>query len=168
MNKEVEKIYKRKIKEIQKHNKLYYEKSAPTISDRKFDELKANVINLEKKYSFLRSIKSPSDSVGFKPSKNFEKFKHKVQMLSLSNAFDREDLINFEKKILNYLNEKISLEYSVEPKIDGISASLTYLNGNLIYGVSRGDGSEGELITNNLKTIKDIPHKILKKISLRK
>ena len=163
MNKEVEKIYKRKIKEFQKHNKLYYDKSAPTISDREFDELKADIINLEKKYSFLRSTKSPSDSVGFKPSKNFEKFKHKVQMLSLSNAFDREDLINFEKKILNYLNEKISLEYSVEPKIDGISASLTYLNGNLIYGVSRGDGSEGELITNNLKTIKDIPHKILKK-----
>ena len=163
MNKEVEKIYKRKIKEFQKHNKLYYDKSAPAISDREFDELKADIINLEKKYSFLRSTKSPSDSVGFKPSKNFEKFKHKVRMLSLSNAFDREDLINFEKKILNYLNEKISLEYSVEPKIDGISASLTYLNGNLTYGVSRGDGSEGELITNNLKTIKDIPHKILKK-----
>ena len=163
MNKEVEKIYKRKIKEFQKHNKLYYDKSSPAISDREFDELKADIINLEKKYSFLRSTKSPSHSVGFKPSKNFEKFKHKVQMLSLSNAFDREDLINFEKKILNYLNEKISLEYSVEPKIDGISASLTYLNGNLTYGVSRGDGSEGELITNNLKTIKDIPHKILKK-----
>ncbi len=163
MNKEVEKIYKRKIKEFQKHNKLYYDKSAPAISDREFDELKADIINLEKKYSFLRSTKSPSDTVGFKPSKNFEKFKHKVRMLSLSNAFDREDLINFEKKILNYLNEKISLEYSVEPKIDGISASLTYLNGNLTYGVSRGDGSEGELITNNLKTIKDIPHKILKK-----
>ena len=163
MNKEVEKIYKRKIKEFQKHNNLYYDKSAPAISDREFDELKADIINLEKKYSFLRSAKSPSNSVGFKPSKNFEKFKHKVQMLSLSNAFDREDLINFEKKILNYLNEKISLEYSVEPKIDGISASLTYLNGNLTYGVSRGDGSEGELITNNLRTIKDIPHKILKK-----
>ena len=163
MNKEVEKIYKRKIKEFQKHNKLYYDKSAPAISDREFDELKADIINLEKKYSFLRSTKSPSDSVGFKPSKNFEKFKHKVQMLSLSNAFDKEDLVNFEKKILNYLNEKILLEYSVEPKIDGISASLTYLNGNLTYGVSRGDGSEGELITNNLKTIKDIPHKILKK-----
>ena len=163
MNKEVEKIYKRKIKEFQKHNKLYYDKSAPAISDREFDKLKTDIINLEKKYSSLRSTKSPSDSVGFKPSKNFEKFKHKVQMLSLSNAFDREDLINFEKKILNYLNEKISLEYSVEPKIDGISASLTYLNGNLTYGVSRGDGSEGELITNNLKTIKDIPHKILKK-----
>ena len=163
MNKEVEKIYKKKVKEFQKHNKLYYDKSTPAISDREFDKLKADIINLEKKYSFLRSSKSPSDTVGFKPSKNFEKFKHKVQMLSLSNAFDREDLINFEKKILNYLNEKIELEYSAEPKIDGISASLTYLNGNLTYGVSRGDGSEGELITNNLKTIKDIPHKILKK-----
>ena len=164
MKKEVEKIYNKKIiKEFQKHNKLYYDKSSPSISDSEFDKLKKEIINLEKKYSFLRSTKSPSDSVGFKPSKNFEKFKHKVQMLSLSNAFDREDLINFEKKILNYLNEKISLEYSVEPKIDGISASLTYLNGNLTYGVSRGDGSEGELITNNLKTIKDIPHKILKK-----
>ena len=84
-------------------------------------------------------------------------------MLSLSNAFDKDDLINFEKKIDNYLNEKISFEYSVEPKIDGISASLTYLNGQLTYGVSRGDGSEGELITDNLKTIKDIPHKIDKK-----
>ncbi len=163
MNKEVEKIYKRKIKELQKHNKLYYDKSAPVISDSQFDQLKAEITNLEKKHSYLNSIKSPSNTVGFKPSKNFKKFKHKVQMLSLSNAFDREDLINFEKKILNYLNEKIALEYSVEPKIDGISASLTYINGNLTYGVSRGDGNEGELITNNLKTIKDIPHKILKK-----
>jgi len=163
MNKDIEKIYKKKIKELEKHNKLYHDKSAPAISDREFDDLKLEIINLEKKYSFLKSAKSPSNSVGFKPSKNFKKFKHKVQMLSLSNAFDRDDLINFEKKILNYLNEKISLEYSVEPKIDGISASLTYLNGNLTYGVSRGDGSEGELITNNLKTIKDIPHKLLKK-----
>ena len=69
MNKEVEKIYKRKVKQFQKHNKLYYEKSNPDISDKEFDELKADIINLEKKYSFLRSIKSPSDSVGFKPSK---------------------------------------------------------------------------------------------------
>ena len=81
-------------------------------------------------------------------------------MLSLSNAFKEEDLINFEKKILNYLNEKVYLEYSVEPKIDGISASLTYKNGVLVYGVSRGDGKEGEIITDNLKTIKDIPHKV--------
>ena len=81
-------------------------------------------------------------------------------MLSLSNAFQEQDLVNFEKKILNFLNEKVYLEYSVEHKIDGISASLTYKNGNLVYGVSRGDGKEGEIITDNLKTIKDIPHKV--------
>ena len=163
MNKTIEQKYKTKIKEFQRHNKLYYEKSSPSISDKQFDELKNEILNLEKNYSYLKSVKSPSNTVGFKPSKNFEKFKHKVQMLSLSNAFDKEDLISFEKKIFNYLNEKITLEYSVEPKIDGISASLTYLNGNLTFGVSRGDGNEGELITNNLKTIKDIPHKIEKK-----
>ena len=78
-------------------------------------------------------------------------------MLSLSNAFYREDLINFEKKILNYLNKDAEFDYSVEPKIDGISASLTYINKKLEYGASRGDGKIGELITENLKTIKDIP-----------
>ena len=85
-------------------------------------------------------------------------------MLSLSNVFSKEDLINFEKKIINYLDlDKKKIEYSVEPKIDGISASLTYKNGVLISGVSRGDGEEGELITENLKTIKDIPHVISSK-----
>jgi len=163
MKKTVEEIYNKKIKEFEKHNKLYYDKSSPSISDSEFDKLKKEILDLEKKNPSLKSNKSPSRTVGFKPSKNFKKFKHKVQMLSLSNAFDKDDLINFEKKINNYLNEKISFEYSVEPKIDGISASLTYLNGQLTYGVSRGDGSEGELITNNLKTIKDIPLKIDKK-----
>ena len=84
-------------------------------------------------------------------------------MLSLSNAFDVEDLENFEKKIFNYLNKKVDVEYSVEPKIDGISASLTYKNGLLIVGTSRGDGTTGEVITQNLKTIKDIPQKITNK-----
>ncbi len=164
---DIKKIYQSKIRDFEKHNELYYDKSSPVISDRKFDEIKAEILNLEKKYAFLYSDKSPSKSVGFKPSKNFEKFQHKVQMLSLSNAFDKKDLINFEKKILNYLNKNIELEYSVEPKIDGISASLTYLNGKLTYGVSRGDGSQGELITDNLKTIKDIPE-IIKKINVPK
>ncbi len=155
---EIKKIYTAKIKEINKHNKLYYDKSSPIIPDREFDNLKIEILDLEKKYPFLNDRRSPSNAVGFRPSKNFEKYKHKVQMLSLSNAFDKEDLLNFEKKILNFLNEKIVLEYSAEPKIDGISASLTYLNGKLTYGVSRGDGNVGELITNNLKTIKDIPN----------
>ena len=80
-------------------------------------------------------------------------------MVSLSNAFDYDDLKNFGKKISNFLNlkENVEIEYSVEPKIDGISASLTYKNNNLVLGLSRGDGIEGEIITENLKTIKDIP-----------
>ena len=160
MNKNIKQNYLNKINEFKKHNKLYYENSSPIISDKEFDKLKKEILDLEKEYTFLKNNLSPSKSVGFKPSKNFLKFKHRQKMLSLSNAFKEEDLINFEKKIINFLNEKVHLEYSVEPKIDGISASLTYKNGNLVFGVSRGDGKEGEIITDNLKTIKDIPHKI--------
>ena len=160
MNKNIKQNYLKKINEFQKHNKFYYENSSPVISDKEYDKFKKEILDLEKKYKFLKSKFSPSQTVGFKPSKNFLKFKHRQKMLSLSNAFKEEDLINFEKKILNFLNEKVNLEYSVEPKIDGISASLTYKNGVLAYGVSRGDGTEGEVITDNLKTIKDIPHKV--------
>ncbi|MFL2886887.1 MAG: NAD-dependent DNA ligase LigA [Candidatus Pelagibacter sp.] len=160
MNKNIKQNYLNKINEFSKHNKLYYENSSPEISDKEFDVLKKEILDLEKNYNFLKSNFSPSQTIGFKPSKNFLKFKHRQKMLSLSNAFNEDDLINFEKKILNFLNEKVYLEYSVEPKIDGISASLTYKNGILAYGVSRGDGMEGEIITNNLKTIKDIPHKV--------
>ena len=86
-------------------------------------------------------------------------------MLSLANAFDEKDLLNFEKKILNFLsqNENFEISYSAEPKIDGISASLKYKNGKFLVGLSRGDGKEGEDITANLATIKDIPKKILSK-----
>lgn len=156
----IKRTYLDKIKQFQKHNKLYYQNSSPIISDKEFDDLKEYIIALEKKYNFLYHELSPSKSVGFKASKNFKKFKHRVKMLSLSNAFDNDDLINFEKKIFNYLNENIKFHYSVEPKIDGISASLIYKNGSLYAGVSRGDGNVGELITENLKTINDIPHKI--------
>ena len=108
---------------------------------------------LEKKYNFLKSKNSPSKIVGHKPSKNFKKALHKVPMLSLGNAFSEEDLINFEKKIKNYLSIKNDFEinYSAEPKIDGISASLTYKNGKFYKGLSRGDGKEGEEITENLR-----------------
>ncbi len=160
---EVKKYYNKKITELKKHNKLYFEKSSPKISDQQFDEIKKEIIELEQKYSFLKNPLSPSKTLGFVPSKNFIKSKHRVKMLSLSNAFDIEDLENFEKKIFNYLNKKIDIEYSVEPKIDGISASLTYKNGLLILGTSRGDGATGEVITENLKTIKDIPQKINEK-----
>jgi len=159
--KKIKKNYLNKIKELKKHNKLYYSESSPIISDQDYDLLKNEIINIEKKYKYLRNNLSPSIAVGFKPSKNFIKSRHRVQMLSLSNAFNEEDLINFEKKIINYLKDDIKFEYSVEPKIDGISASLTYIDGILEAGVSRGDGKEGELITENLKTIRDIP-KIIK------
>ena len=102
MSKSLELIYNKKVKEIEKHNKSYYDKNSPTISDSEYDKLKQEILILEKKYSFLNNPRSPSKSIGFKPSKNFEKFKHRVQMLSLSNAFDKEDLINFEKKIIKF------------------------------------------------------------------
>ena len=164
MNKgEIKKKYNSKIKELYKHNRLYYDNSDPIISDSQYDKLKKEIIELEKEFSFLKKNKfSPNKNVGFKPSKSFEKFKHKTPMLSLSNAFNKEDLINFEKKIFNYLNNKIKFNYSVEPKIDGISASLTYIDKKLKYGVSRGDGTTGEIITENLRTIKDIPYEINK------
>ncbi len=160
---EIRKQYKKKIDEINQHNKLYFEKSSPKISDSQYDKIKKDIFDLEKKYSYLKSASSPSNSLGYTPSKNFVKSKHRVKMLSLSNAFDVEDLENFEKKIFNYLNKKIDIDYSVEPKIDGISASLTYKNGLLVMGTSRGDGTTGEVITENLKTINDIPHKITNK-----
>ncbi len=159
----IKKEYLSKIKELKRHNQYYYEKSSPKISDAEYDKLKKEITEFEIKYSFLKSKSSPSLLIGAKPSKNFLKSKHRAKMLSLSNAFGFEDLKNFEKKILNFLNLKDNslIEYSVEPKIDGISASLTYRNNNLVLGLSRGDGIEGEIITENLKTIKSIP-KIIK------
>ncbi len=163
MNKgEIKKLYKKKINQFKKNNYLYFEKNAPKISDSNFDQLKSEILELEKKFSFLKSQDSPSKVLGFKPSKNFNKVSHKKPMLSLANAFSEEDLKNFEKKIYNFLdqNQNTTLEYSAEPKIDGISASLFYKNGEFVQGLSRGDGKEGEDITANLKTIKDIPKKI--------
>ena len=163
MNKgEIKKLYKKKINQFKKNNYLYFEKNAPKISDSNFDQLKSEILELEKKFSFLKSQDSPSKVLGFKPSKNFNKVSHKKPMLSLANAFSEEDLKNFEKKIFNFLDQSQNtiLEYSAEPKIDGISASLFYKNGEFVQGLSRGDGKEGEDITANLKTIKDIPKKI--------
>ena len=155
-------IYKKKIKLLDEYNKNYYDKSNPLVTDKKYDDLKKDILLLEKNNTFLNSNKSPSKTVGYKPSKNFKKAFHRVPMLSLANAFGREDLINFEKKILNFLskNNDFSLSYSAEPKIDGISASLIYKNGEFKTGLSRGDGKEGEDITANLATVKDIPKRI--------
>ena len=154
--------YLKKIKLINNYNKYYFEKNQPKVTDSEYDLLKKDILDIEKKYPNHISQDSPSIRIGYKPSKNFIKLKHREKMLSLSNIFNRDDLLNFQKKILNFLNLKNkTLEFSVEPKIDGVSASLTYKNGLLIDGVSRGDGLIGEVITDNLKTIKDIPKKVL-------
>ena len=160
--KKISKDYLEKIKLLEAYNKNYYDNNSPIISDQEYDFFKKKIIDLENSYKFLNNKNSPSKIVGFKPSKNFEKIKHKVPMLSLGNAFDEEDLKSFEKKIFNFLSldEKNIIDYSAEPKIDGISASLIYINGKFIKGLSRGDGDEGEDITQNLKTIKDIPHNV--------
>ncbi|MDA7704738.1 NAD-dependent DNA ligase LigA [Candidatus Pelagibacter sp.] len=161
----VQKKYLEKIKLYQKYNRLYYNDDKPIVTDQTYDILKKEIIDLENKYKFLQSEQSPTKSVGFKPSKNFQKIKHKVPMLSLGNAFNEEDLKTFEKKILSFLSLKeiTEIDYSVEPKIDGISASLIYVNGKFTKGLSRGDGTEGEDITRNLKTINDIPQEIKEK-----
>ncbi len=161
--KDLKKKYLKKIKLIKKYNEAYYDLSKPIVDDATYDNIKKEIKEIEEKYPTEINNEFLSSSVGFKPSKNFNKVKHKVPMLSLNNAFNREDLENFEKKISNFLSLKNNsdLEYSTEPKIDGISASLFYKNGKFIQGLSRGDGVEGEDITENLKTINDIP-KILK------
>jgi DNA ligase (NAD+) len=163
--KKISEEYQKKLEKLKKHNKAYYDKNTPLITDSKFDEIKRDIINFEKKYNFLIKQDSSSKTVGFKPSKNFKKVTHKAPMLSLANAFNEEDLLNFEKRILNFISKEknFRLSYSAEPKIDGISASLTYKNGKFETGLSRGDGKEGEDITANLETIKDIPKKILSK-----
>ena len=98
--------YIKKINELKKLNKSYYQNNQPLITDSEYDLVKKDILNLEKKYKFLNHKDSPSKIVGFKPSKNFNKVSHKVPMLSLANAFSEEDLLNFEKKIINYLNQK--------------------------------------------------------------
>ena len=155
------KDYLRKIKLLKKYNKFYYGKDSPVITDQEYDNLKKKIIELEKNNSLLKKFSSVNDSVGYKPSSKFAKIKHAKPMLSLANAFNSNDIEDFVKKINNFLNNKnLNLTFAIEPKIDGISASLTYKNGMLVKGLSRGDGEIGEDILENLKTIKQIPHKI--------
>ena len=106
------KEYQEKIKQYKKYSKKYFEDSAPIVSDQDFDLLKREILDLEKKFDF-KDKDSPSRTLGFTPSKNFEKYPHRVKMLSLANAFDEEDLINFEKKIVNFLNLKKILNLNI-------------------------------------------------------
>ena len=158
------KMFKKKINDLKKHNNLYYNFDRPKISDAEFDKLKYEIMELEKRHSFLKKLNLFSNIVGSKPTNKFEKIKHFTPMLSLSNSFKREDMMDFIQKINNFLsiNDK-NIELISEPKIDGISASLTYEKGTLTKGLSRGDGLVGENILENLKTISNIPQKIISK-----
>ena len=159
--KDLIKEHKDKIQDLKNHNNLYFNSDNPKISDEEYDKLKKEVIELEKKYSFLKKIDQISNYVGAPPLNKFKKIKHLKPMLSLSNAFEINDMIDFIKKIRNFLNlSNQRLELTCEPKIDGISASLIYEKGFLSKGVSRGDGVIGEDILENLKTISTIPKKL--------
>ena len=164
--KDLEKVFKKKIKELKEHNNLYYNLDKPKISDAKYDTLKKQILDLEKNNVNLKKLNLTTNLVGAPPSNKFDKIKHLKPMLSLSNAFNKSDMQDFIKKIKNFLNYKNqSIELISEPKIDGISATLIYENGILTKGLSRGDGIIGEDILQNLKTISTIPKKInLKKI----
>ena len=159
--KKITDTYKKKIALIKKHNKYYYNDDKPQISDADYDKLKNEVLDLEKKNEFLKDLNIFSETLGAPPTNKFKKINHLKPMLSLSNAFDKNGMVDFLKKIKNYLNLKeIDLDLISEPKIDGISATLIYENGLLKKGLSRGDGYIGEDILENLKTIKEIPKDI--------
>ena len=159
--KEIEKLYLKKINDLKKFDKAYFKHDKPIISDKDYDSIKKEILLLEEKYLYLKNKSSPSQKVGYEPSNKFKKIKHLKPMLSLSNAFEKENMKDFLSKVGNFLNFKDSnIELSSEPKIDGISASLTYKDGILVSGLSRGDGVTGEDILQNLVTIKEIPQKI--------
>ncbi len=160
-NKQIINNFKKKIKYLKEQNELYFIKDKPKISDSEYDKIKKEILELERNNPYLKKIDSVEKIVGATPSNNFKKIKHLYPMLSLSNAFDKSDMVTFIKKIKNFLNyNQEDIEMFCEPKIDGISASLIYEKGKLVKGLSRGDGKTGEDILENLKTIKEIPTKI--------
>tara|TARA_Y100001958_G_C21238627_1_gene565711 strand:- start:259 stop:2292 length:2034 start_codon:yes stop_codon:yes gene_type:complete len=155
------KEFKDKIQELKRHNHFYFNKDKPKISDAKYDELKKEIITLENNYDYLKKLKLLENIIGSPLTNKFDKIKHLKPMLSLSNAFGREDMDDFIKKINNFLNiKKKDIELFSEPKIDGISGTLIYKKGKLVKGLSRGDGIIGEDILENIKTIKGLPHEI--------
>ncbi len=162
LKKEVISKHKKNLATLKKLNKNYYIDDKPKISDAEYDKIKLEALALESKYPYLKKIESINSLVGSKLTNKFKKIKHLSPMLSLSNAFDLKDMEDFVKKIRNFLSlENKEIELFCEPKIDGISATLIYENGILVRGLSRGDGETGEDILENLKTIVNLPKKIL-------
>ncbi len=144
---------------LNRANELYHAQDAPEISDAEYDALKQRNAKIEARFPELKRNDSPSDSVGARPSEGFTKVTHAVRMMSLGNAFDEEDVIDFDQSIRKYLGlpDGSVLAYTAEPKIDGLSLSLRYENGNLVQAATRGDGEVGENVTANARTVSDIP-----------
>ena len=143
-------------------NRAYHAEDAPEISDAEYDALKHRNAEIEARFSALKRADSPSEQVGAAPSDGFAKVTHAVAMLSLANAFDDDDVREFDGRIRKYLGlgDDAPLAYTAEPKIDGLSLSLRYENGSLTQAATRGDGSVGENVTANARTIEDIPDRI--------
>jgi DNA ligase (NAD+) len=147
---------------IRHHDELYYRQDAPEISDADYDALRRRNDAIEARFPKLVRPDSPSKRVGVAPADGFGKVKHRVPMLSLGNAFDAEDVTDFVQRVHRFLklDAEAPLAFTAEPKIDGLSISLRYQDGVLTEAATRGDGMEGENVTKNVMTIKEIPHKL--------
>lgn len=147
-------------KEIRRHDAAYYQEDAPVISDADYDRLRRELEELEIRYPALASVSSPTQTIGAAPSRGFKKVEHSVPMLSLSNVFTDGELEDFTQRIRRFLglDDGEALEFVAEPKIDGLSCSLRYEGGKLAQAATRGDGSVGEDITANIRTVADVPH----------
>ncbi len=162
---EVIKKLKRLAEQIEYHNNLYYNNDSPEISDAEYDNLRIKNTELEKQFPNLVLPNSPSKKVGAELKSSFKKVQHLVPMLSLGNTFTKQDVENYINKTKRFLqiDSNSNLEFLAEPKIDGLSATLIYKNGKLVIGATRGDGKQGENITENIKSIKEIPHYLVGK-----
>jgi DNA ligase (NAD+) len=148
--------------EIKGHDERYYQKDAPSVSDAEYDALRRRYNDIEAKFPDLRTLDSLSRKVGAAPSRGFAKVRHAVPMLSLDNAFSEEDVTDFVGRIRRFLNlkEDEPLIFTAECKIDGLSMNLRYEKGELVNAATRGDGAEGEDVTANIRTMKDVPERL--------
>jgi len=142
--------------EIERHNRLYYVEAAPVISDRDYDALLRRLEDLEKQFPKLATSDSPTQRVGGEPIKGFQNVRHTVPMISLANTYSKDELVEFDGRVQKLLGET-PYTYVLEPKIDGVAISLRYENGSLVRAVTRGDGTTGDDVTTNIRTIKSIP-----------
>ncbi len=142
--------------EIERHNRLYYIDAKPEITDREYDNLLATLEELEQRHPELQSPTSPTQRVGGAPLDHFENVRHSRPMMSLSNTYSKEELVEFDRRIQKLIPEE-SFTYILEPKIDGVAIALRYENGELVQAVTRGDGTTGDDVTANVRTINSIP-----------